>query len=144
MGYMTFNPLLERAVSKDIIECFFEVYNTLGFGFLENIYSLAMERELLARGRRVQREVVVPIWYKGEVLTKQRLDMIVDDRVLVETKASAALPVTGEDQLLNYLKATPLEVGLLLHFGPEPKFYRRVHTDKRHLKMTRADSRGLV
>jgi GxxExxY protein len=137
---MTFDPLLERPVSKDIIACFFEVYNTLGFGFLEHVYSLAMDRELVARGRRVQREVMVPVWYKGEVLTSQRIDMIVDDRVLVENKASAALPETGEDQLLNYLKATPLEVGLLLHFGPEPRFYRRVHTDKRHLR-TRDNSR---
>lgn len=127
---MTFDPLLERPTTKVIIECFYEVYNTLGFGFREQIYSLAMERELIDRGRIVQREVVVPIWYKGEVLSTQRLDMIVDDRVLVESKSSYVLPSDSEEQLVNYLKATTLEVGLLLHFGPKPAFARRVDSLK--------------
>lgn len=131
---MDFDPLLERALSKVIIESFYEVYSNLGFGFRERVYSLALERELVARGRSVRREVRVPVWYKGVVLTTERVDMIVEDRVIVENKAMAVLPVSSEDQLLNYLKATPLEVGLLLHFGPEPKFYRRVHSDKRHLE----------
>jgi GxxExxY protein len=102
---MIFDPLLERPVSKAIIECFFEVYNTLGFGFREHVYSLALESELVARGLSVQREVTVPVRYKGKTLTTERLDMIVEDRVLVENKCTAALPASAEDQLLNYLKA---------------------------------------
>lgn len=88
-GVMTFDPLLDRSTTKVIIECFYEVYNNLGFGFHEHIYSLAMERELVARGLTVHREVEVPVWYKGEVLATQRLDMIVADRVLVETRVTA-------------------------------------------------------
>ncbi len=131
---MEFDPLLERALTKTIIESFYEVYDNLGFGFRERVYSMALERELVRRGLTVRREVSVPVWYKGEILTAERLDMIVQDRVLVENKSPAVLPLSSEEQLLNYLKATPIEVGLLLHFGPEPKFYRRVHTDKRRLR----------
>ncbi len=138
---MDFDPLLERPVTKVIIESFYEVYNTLGFGFREHVYSKALEREIVSRGLMVQREVIVPVWYKGEIVSTERLDMIVEDRVLVENKSQRVLPTSSVEQMVNYLKATPLEVGLLLHFGPEPKFHRRVHTDKRHLTTNRDDSR---
>jgi GxxExxY protein len=122
--------LLEAHITDDIIGAFYEVYRTLGFGFHEHVYSLALERELLARGRKVGREVVVQIWYKGDVLTSQRVDTIVDEKILVEVKASYVMPPTTERQALNYLRATSLEVGLILHFGPEARFRRLVHTQK--------------
>ena len=83
---MTKTNLLERETTNAIIGAFFEVYNTLGFGFLENVYTLALKRELLARGRKVGREVMIPIYYKSEFLTYYRADLIVDDKVLVEVK----------------------------------------------------------
>jgi GxxExxY protein len=121
----TFN-LVEREITRSIIGAFFEVYNTLGFGFLEYHYVMALERELIARGHRVDREVCVTVWYKGEELGQHRLDMIVDGKVVVETKSTYVLPRCAQRQVLNYLRATTLEVGLLLHFGPEAKFYRCV------------------
>ena len=120
--------LIEKETTDHVIGAFFEVYNGLGFGFLERIYADALEFELLARSRKVQREVLIPIWYKGKQLSPQRVDMIVDDKVLLEIKSTNILPPTSERQLLNYLRASSLQVGLLLHFGPKPRFLRRVYS----------------
>ena len=109
---------------------FYEAYNRLGYGFLEFIYSLALERELLTRGHTVRREVMVDVFYKGELLASQRVDMIVDDKVIVEIKSTAHLPQSAQRQTLNYLKSSSLAVAILLHFGPEPAFHRLVHTRK--------------
>ena len=125
------NPgLLERESTHAIIGAFFDVYNLLGYGFLEHVYSLALERELVGRGRTVGREVSIPILFRGEVLTTQRVDMIVDEKVVVEVKSTHVLPPTAQRQLLNYLRATRLEVALLLHFGPDAKFYRLVQSNE--------------
>jgi len=124
------DTLIQQATTGHIIGAFFDVYFALGFGFLEHVYSLALERELLERGRLVGREVSIPIFYKGSALTSQRVDMIVDERVVVEIKATYVLPPTAKRQTLNYLRSTNLEVALILHFGPEPKFYRLVHSNK--------------
>ena len=121
---MTHRFLAEAELTRVIIGAFFEVYNNLGFGFLEYVYKLALERELMTLGHKVGREVGVIVMYKGEELTQQRIHMLVDGRVVVEVKATAQLPVGAQRQLYNYLRATRLEVGLLLHFGLEPKFYR--------------------
>jgi GxxExxY protein len=121
--------LLERETTGEVIGAFFDVYSTLGYGFLEHVYAHGLERELVKRGRRVGREVVIPIEYKGELLTTQRVDMVVDDKVVVEIKSTPALPVFAQRQTLNYLRATRFEVALLLHFGPAPKFYRFVHSN---------------
>ena len=129
--------LLERETTGHVIGAFFDVYNKLGFGFLELVYMQALERELVARGRRVRREVLISVFYDGELLATQRVDMIVDDTVLVESKSSAVLPTTAKRQLLNYLRATSLRVGVLLHFGPEPRFYRMVHTHKESVTQIR-------
>ena len=118
--------LIEEELTRSVIGAFFDVYNTLGYGFLEHVYNMALERELLARGHRVGREVSVNIYYKGTILTSQRLDFIVDEKLTVESKSTEILPAKAKRQLYNYLRATNLAVGLLLHFGPEPKFHRVV------------------
>ena len=120
--------LIEEALTESVIGAFFEVYKQLGFGFLESVYSRALEVELRARNHGVGREVPVPVHYKGIMLGGFRIDTLVDDKVIVEIKSSQVLPITAKRQLYNYLKATHLEVGLLLHFGPEPKFYREICT----------------
>jgi GxxExxY protein len=120
--------LREEKLTESIIGAFYEVYNTLGFGFLEHIYVMALERELRARGHHVAREVAVRVTYKGEELANQRLDMIVDGKVVVETKSTIDLGRGARRQVWNYLKATNIEVGLLLHFGPKAEFYREVRT----------------
>ena len=119
--------LIEEDLTRSIIGAFYRVYRTLGYGFLEHVYVLALERELLARGHRVAREVSVTILYDGVELCSQRLDMVVDDKVVVETKSTYDLHPAAQRQLYNYLRASRLEVGLLLHFGREPEFYRLMY-----------------
>ncbi len=116
--------LIDEHLTGSAIGAFFNVYDTLGHGFLEHIYKAALERELRARGHDVAREVGVTVFYKGEELAHQRLDMLVDDRLVIEVKSKQEPPEIGRAQLLNYLRATNLEVGLLLNFGPKPSFKR--------------------
>ncbi len=128
---MAQGELTQERLCYSVIGAFFEVYNALGFGFLEHLYVTALERELLAQGHRVGREVSIPVFYKGEELGRQRLDMIIDEMLVVETKATHDLSRIATRQVYNYLRATNLELGLLLHFGPEPRFHRvrcRDHT----------------
>jgi len=116
--------LTESELTAEINRGFFRVYNKLGYGFLEAPYVLAMERELRAAGLKVARELSVRLFYDGEELGQYRLDMVVNDKVVVEIKACERLHPAHSRQVLNYLRATNLEVGLLLHFGPSPKFER--------------------
>jgi GxxExxY protein len=122
--------LFEGKLTHSVIGAFYEVYNNLGFGFLERFYVTALQRELLQRGHRVAREVPVHVLYKGEKLGSQRLDLIVDERLVIETKAVWEIHKSTTRQLYNYLKATNLELGLVLHFGPQPKFYRVICRNK--------------
>jgi GxxExxY protein len=107
-----------------IINAFRNVHRTLGFGYREHIYSLAMERELISMGHRVEREVAVMVHYRAEPLARQTFDMVVDDRVIVENKATEHLPPGSTEQLFSYLCSTNIEVGLVLHFGRKASFYR--------------------
>ncbi|MGH7648843.1 MAG: GxxExxY protein [Gemmatimonadaceae bacterium] len=116
--------LSQSARTRSVIGAFFEVYRSLGYGFLEHVYSVALELELLGREHRVAREVSVPISYKGREITRQRLDMIVDDMIVVELKATEALPPASLRQVFSYLRATDFRIGLLFHFGPKPAVRR--------------------
>lgn len=124
MNDATAGWLVEERLTHLIIGAFFRVYNQLGFGFLERVYAAALERELLRLGLPVAREYWVRIYYDGVELCQQRLDFVVDEKVVVEVKSTLELHKAASRQLLNYLRATNLEVGLLFHFGPEAKFYR--------------------
>ena len=128
--------LIEDELSASVIAAFYEVYDELGFGFLEHVHISAMERELITRGHRVAREFVTRVFYKGSDLCSFRLDMVVDDKLVIEVKSSTRLPPTALRQLHNYLRSTQLEIGLLLHFGPEPKFYRRILTNDKKKPLT--------
>jgi len=129
---MAHGELILERLTHSVIGAFFEVHNALGFGFLEYLYNAALERELVARGHFVGREVAVPVLYKGKELGRQRLDMIVDGMLVVETKSTYELHKAATRQVYNYLRATRLEVGLLLHFAPHPRFYRVVCRNQRH------------
>jgi GxxExxY protein len=131
--------LLEEDRTRSVLAACYEVYGTLGHGFLEHVYEVAMERERRARGHCVSRQVTVRARYKGADLATQRHDMLVDDRVILEITSTAELPVAAKRQLHNYLRATSLEVGLLLHVGPRPRVHRLVSTNTRDL---RAQSAG--
>ena len=136
--------LIEEELTKAVIGVFYEVYNHLRFGFLEHLYVMAMERELRERGYRVGREVAVPVFYKGEHLGTQRIDMIVDEKLIVEAKSTLALHPAASRQVNSYLRATHLEVGLLLHFGPEPKFYRHVLSNQKKIWFSAPDQPVLI
>jgi GxxExxY protein len=116
--------LAEEALTRSIIGAFYEVYRILGFGYLEGVYVEALARELRRRGHTVEREALIKVWYKGEVIARQRVDMLVDGKIILEVKSGLSLPPTGSRQLCNCLKGSEKEVGLLLHFGPEPRYFR--------------------
>jgi GxxExxY protein len=126
---MTRNDLLEERLTHSVIGAFYDVYNELRYGFLESVYANALELELRWRGHRVAREVWVEVVYKGVPIGKQRLDMLVDDRLAVEIKSTQDLARSSLRQIHSYLSATRIEVGLLLHFGPDPAFYRLIATN---------------
>ena len=130
---MTKPSLIEPDLTHSIIGAFYDVYNGLGFGFVEHPYVLAMERELTRRGHRVSREVVVPLYYRGDFLCHHRLDMVVDEKVVVEAKSTYKLHEAAPRQVYSYLKATHLEIGLLLHFGPKPGVFRLISRNRHHL-----------
>ena len=136
--------LLEAERVHSIVAAFFTVYNFFGGGGLcEAAYTGALEYELTLRGHKVDREVSVPVYYKGKLVARQRVDMVVDDSVIVESKATAELRASAGPQLIGYLRATTYQVGVLLHFGPHPKFYRFVDSkkDAAALDRFRSDSR---
>ena len=112
--------------TRSIIGGFYAVYTELGYGLVEPLYSKALEVELRLRGHVVEREKWFDVYYKGHRLGRQRIDMIVDHAVVVENKATERLPLCVKRQLQTYLRVTGLELGLILHFGPQPKFYRQV------------------
>ena len=125
---MSFN---HAEITETVIKAFYTVYNALGYGFLEKVYQNAMAIELRKLGLKVKPEAAVTVYYDGEIVGEHFIDLLVADCVIVELKAVKVLLPEHEAQLLNYLKATPYEVGLLLNFGPKPKIKRRVFDNSR-------------
>jgi GxxExxY protein len=127
-------PMIEATLTRSVIGVFHNVHQTLGFGFREYIYALALERDLAVKGHRVDREVPVTVHYRGEPLARQTLDMVIDEKLVLEIKATERLHADATTQLFGYLCATNLEVGLLFHFGREAKVHRVIYENrfKRH------------
>ena len=123
--------MLEAQLTEVILAAFFTVYKALGFGFLESVYVNALCVELQRRGVKARRQVPVEVTYEGVVVGTYRCDILVEERVLLEVKAAKALSQADERQMLNYLRATRIELGLLLHFGPQPRFRRWILTNDR-------------
>ncbi|PYP66389.1 MAG: GxxExxY protein [Gemmatimonadetes bacterium] len=121
--------LQERQLTQGIIECFFRVYDALGFGFLESVYRRALALELAASGLRAGSEEVIDVWYRAEKVGHFRADLIVEHKVIIEIKAAQTLVPADRKQLLNYLRGGPVELGLLLHFGPKARFERLIFTN---------------
>lgn len=112
-----------------IIEAFFKVYNTLGYGFLEKVYENALCHELSSMGLSVQSQYPINVFYEGVQVGTYYADIVVNDTVIVELKAAEELCEEHECQLINYLKATDKEVGLLLNFGKKPRVRRKVYSN---------------
>lgn len=126
-------------VTERIIGAFYEVYNGLGNGFLEAVYESALALELEERGLVVRRQIPLAVHYKGRLVGQYVADLVVNDAVIVELKAVHRIDGAHEAQLINYLRATEIEVGLLLNFGAKPEFRRLVFANSR--KRIRVDPR---
>jgi GxxExxY protein len=133
--------LKHSSLTSRIIGVFFDVYNELGPGFLESVYAEALALALSQAGLWVEREILVEVAFRGRIVGRFRADLIVGGTVLVETKACSKLHSRHEAQVLNYLRATILEVGLLLNFGPRPQFKRLLFDNPRK---TRSKSKQIA
>lgn len=118
--------LKHKDITDAIIGAFYLVYNMLGYGFLEKVYRNALMHELRKRGFKVECEVPIKVYYDGVIVGDYYADLIVNDLVILEVKSVGAIFSEHEAQLTNYLKATGIEVGLILNFGPRPEFRRRI------------------
>jgi len=117
--------------TEKIIKIFYRVYNKLGYGFLEKVYENAMMIEFKKDGVQAVAQFAIKVLYEGEVIGEYYADVMVENKVIVEIKATKSLGMEHEAQLLNYLKATNVEVGLLLNFGPKPAIKRKVFDNTR-------------
>lgn len=118
-------------LTDKIIQAFYCVYNELGFGFLENVYQNALYFELQNRGFEVQPQKAIDVYYQTHLVGKYRADLLVNNLIILELKAADYLVAENELQLINYLKATDKEVGLLLNFGMKPEIRRKVFDNSR-------------
>jgi GxxExxY protein len=123
--------VLHAALTEKVIGVFFDVYNDLGGGYLECVYQQSMAIALSDAGLAVEREAPIEVRYRGRRVGTFRADLVVEQLVLIETKAARALEDAHARQVLNYLRATDLEVGLLVNFGPRPTFRRWVYRNDR-------------
>ena len=121
--------MIHSNITDKIINAFYTVNNTLGYGFLEKVYENAMEVELKILGCKVQKQKNIRIFYKGKEIGDYYADLLVEDRVIVELKAAESICKEHEAQLINYLKSTNIEVGLLLNFGRKAEFKRKVFSN---------------
>lgn len=117
-----------KDVTDGIISAFYHVNNALGYGFLEKVYENALSFELRQRGFEVATQQPITVWYKGVAVGEYFADLFVNRCVIVELKSTAMLATAHEAQLINYLKATGMEVGLLRNFGPKPQVKRKIFT----------------
>jgi GxxExxY protein len=123
--------LKHSELTDKIIRVFYDVYNELGHGFLESTYAEAMVVALEASGLAVAYEVPVPVWFRGKKIAQYYADLLVNTTILLELKAARTLEKAHEAQLLHYLRATEIEVGLLLNFGLRPQFRRMLFDNER-------------
>ncbi len=123
--------MLHANLTEKIIKAFFKVNNTLGYGFLEKVYENAMAIELIKMGCNVRQQQNIKVYYETEEVGDYYADLLIDDLVIIELKAAESLCEELEAQLINYLKATKMEIGLLLNFGKKAEFKRKIFTNDR-------------
>jgi GxxExxY protein len=126
--------LLHKELTDLILKTFYEVYNELGYGFLEKVYHNALYLELKNKGLHVVGQKKIDVFYKGLKVGEYYADIIVEDKVILELKAAEFVVEEFEIQLINYLRGTDCEVGLLLNFGKKPEFKRKVFENTESLE----------
>ena len=125
--------LLHKDLTDRILKAYFDVYNELGYGFLEKVYQNALFIELNSRGFKVDAQKQIKVNYKTYEVGEYYADLIVNNLVILELKAADFMANEFEAQLINYLRGTNIEVGLLLNFGKKPEFIRKVYENKRKI-----------
>jgi GxxExxY protein len=120
-----------KELTEQIIKAFYDVYNELGYGFLEKVYQNSLYLELKSRGFKVEAQKQTKVYFKGFEVGEYYPDLIVNDAVILELKAAESIVAEFENQILNYLRATDIEVGLLLNFGVKPEIKRKVFDNER-------------
>jgi GxxExxY protein len=120
---------LYKDKTEKILKCFYKVYNTLGFGFLEKVYQNSLLLELKKQGFHCESQKPIKVRYENTIVGDYYADIIVDECIILELKAMESLCEEHEYQLINYLKATEIELGLLLNFGKKPEFKRKIFTN---------------
>ncbi len=121
--------MINKEITREIIRGFYKVYNKLGYGFLEKVYENALMVELKKLGFEVVQQKKIKVFYDGFIVGEYCADLIVNDAVVIELKSVEALCKEHKNQLINYLRSTEKEVGLLLNFGKEPEFQRVIFTN---------------
>lgn len=116
-------------LTEKIIKAFYKVYNTLGYGFLEKVYENALFIELESIGFNIKKQEPIKVYYEGKEVGVYFADLVVNDTIIIELKATEYLIEENESQLINYLNATEMEVGLLLNFGKKPEVKRKVYSN---------------
>jgi len=124
---------LHKELTDKIIKAFYNVYNELGFGFLENVYQNALYFELINSRLKIETQKAIEVFYQNQLVGNYRADLIVNDVIILELKAVEYLMEEHELQLINYLKATNMEIGLLLNFGKKPEIRRKIFTNDRKI-----------
>jgi GxxExxY protein len=127
--------LLHKSITDGILKVYYDVYNQLGYGFLEKVYQNAMYFELKAKGYKVEAQKPIKVYFKKQLVGEYYSDLIVEDKVIIELKATELIMNVHVAQIINYLKATPIEVGLLLNFGEEPEFKRLIYTNDKKINL---------
>jgi GxxExxY protein len=129
--------MIHEELTGQIIKAFYKVFNTLGYGFLEKIYHSALIIELEKLDLNVETKKKIRVFYEGTVIGEFEADLVIEEKVILEIKSRESLVEAHEAQLLNYLRATDIEIGLLLNFGREPKFKRKFYSNdkKQAIKM---------
>ena len=122
--------MLYKQLTGEIIEAFYKVYNKLGYGFLEKVYENALLEEFRMRDLKTSQQYPISVYYNRKMVGEYYADIIVDEKIILELKASEKLCKSHEFQLINYLRATDIQVGLLLNFGRTPQFSRKIYTKK--------------
>jgi len=128
-GNIAEETYLYTDLTSNIIKCFYKIYNELGYGFLEKVYENALKIELESKGLFVEKQKPIAVYYKEHLVGEYFADLIVESKVILELKAAETLCEEHEYQLINYLKATKIEVGLLLNFGKKPQISRKIFTN---------------
>lgn len=127
--------LLHESITNVILKVYYEVYNELGSGFLEKVYQKAMYFELISLRYKVEAQKQIKVYFKNQLVGEYYSDLLVEDKVIVELKLTELLMNIHIAQIMNYLKATSIEVGLLLNFGEEPEFKRLIFTNDRKINI---------